>query len=65
MEYDPHWSKSMGWIPFYNFSLELFDLRAESHKPNIVDCTHFIYLPMAYFALWEEIRFGYLRTREN
>jgi hypothetical protein len=57
---DPDWSRYVGWIPFYNLSLELYDLRAESHRPNIVDCTHFIYLPTAYLRLWEEIRIGYL-----
>lgn len=56
---DSNWRKYLQWIPFYNISLELYDLRAESHKINQVDCTHFIYTSNAYYALWFEIQEKY------
>ena len=58
----------LGWIPFYNISLELYDLRAESHKINQVDCTHFIYSPTAYTVVWYEIQKKYeeiIQSKKN
>jgi hypothetical protein len=54
---DPNWRKYLGWIPFFNVSLELSDLRIEyDNLHNVADCTHFIYTPLAYERLWRDTR---------
>lgn len=52
-ELDRNWSKSIGWIPFFDSSILLSDLRIEyDYKFQLIDCTHFIYSPVAYEILW-------------
>ena len=55
--YDRNWREYIGWVPFFNTSLALFDLRVEFHeKAQHIDCTHFVYTPTAYAALWWDIK---------
>jgi len=54
---DEHWEDLIGWIPFFNTTLQLYDLHVERHgEPlNTVgrsDCTHFIYSPFMFLPLW-------------
>ena len=50
------WFEYIGWIPFFNTSILLSDLRIEyDYKYNLVDCTHFIYSPIAYQIVWWDI----------
>jgi len=54
---DPHWPKSLGWVPLFNTTLELFDLHVEyNSRTSIVDCTHFFYVPAAFAALWWDLK---------
>jgi hypothetical protein len=53
---DPSWSDLIGWVPFFNDSLALYDLRVEFHRVKHIDCTHFIYSPTAYGSLWHSIK---------
>jgi hypothetical protein len=53
---DPAWREVVGWVPFFNDSLALYDLRVEFHRVKHIDCTHFIYSPTAYASLWFAIK---------
>lgn len=53
---DPSWKDFIGWVPFFNDSLALYDLRVEFHRVKHIDCTHFIYSPTAYGTLWYSIK---------
>lgn len=55
--YDSSWREYIGWIPFFNNSLALYDLRVEYHElAGHIDCTHFVYTPTAYAALWWDMK---------
>ncbi|CAE7503397.1 unnamed protein product, partial [Symbiodinium microadriaticum] len=55
--FDSDWREYIGWVPFFNTSLALFDLRVEYHeRARHIDCTHFVYTPTAYSALWWDIK---------
>ena len=46
----------MQWLPFFDTSAALWDLRAEwNHQTALPDCTHFLYSPLAFRALWREM----------
>jgi hypothetical protein len=52
----PEWRNILGWIPFYNASLQLYDMHTEFHTLAVhLDCTHFIYSPLSYSYLWWSI----------
>lgn len=54
---DSQWRAHIGWVPFFNESVHLSDLREEyNYVSRKVDCTHFIYTPFAYNVLWKNIR---------
>jgi hypothetical protein len=54
---DPNWRRYLGWIPFFNVSIQLSDLRIEyDDLHRVADCTHFIYTPFAYERLWWDIQ---------
>jgi hypothetical protein len=56
-KYDSKWKEYIGWVPFFNTSLALFDLRVEFHdRAKHIDCTHFVYTPTAYAALWWDLK---------
>lgn len=53
---DPHWPSLIGWLPFFRTSALLWDLRAEwNQATELSDCTHFVYSPLAFRSLWEEV----------
>ena len=49
---DPNWESYIGWIPFFNITLALYDLHVESNHVFKADCTHYIYLPYIFYPLW-------------
>jgi hypothetical protein len=53
---DHHWSRLVHWLPFFDISAELWDLRAEwNAQTALPDCTHFIYSPLAFSPLWRAL----------
>ena len=54
---DLSWRETVGWVPLFNTTLELFDLHIEyNSRTGIVDCTHFFYVPAAFAAFWWDLR---------
>eukprot|EP01041_Mallomonas_annulata_P003126 gene3126-6147_t len=49
---DPQWESYIGWIPFFNTSLALYDMHMEVNNNMDSDCTHFIYAPFIFSPLW-------------
>eukprot|EP01041_Mallomonas_annulata_P002100 gene2100-4105_t len=54
-ELDPQWKTYLGWIPFFNMSLEMYDLHPESNLHQHADCTHYVYLPFRMLSFWTSI----------
>jgi len=53
---DKSWKEYIGWIPFFDDSFALYDMRVEFHEhARFIDCTHFIYGPTAFSSLWWSI----------
>lgn len=53
---DGEWRQYIGWVPFFNASVSLSDMREEyNFMTNKPDCTHFIYTPFAFSVLWKNI----------
>ena len=62
---DSSWNNYIGWIPFYNFTANLYDMHFDVHKYLVVDCTHFAYLPFLFAPLWYNIETSLHRLIES
>lgn len=53
---DAQWQRHVHWLPFFESSAELWDLRAEWNvQTALPDCTHFAYSPLVFRPLWHEL----------
>ena len=53
-----NWHSVIGWVPFFNTSVYLFDMHVgqDFNQSGNVDCLHYIYSPRTYEFLWWEIQ---------
>ena len=52
---DSSWNNYIGWLPFYNFTAQLYDIHLEIKRKSTADCTHFSYFPFLFAPLWYNI----------
>lgn len=53
---DPSWWKTVGWVPLFSETLQLYDMHLEYNpRKNVIDCTHFFYVPLLFASVWYDI----------
>eukprot|EP01033_Poteriospumella_lacustris_P009911 gene9910-7099_t len=60
---DPHWRDHVGFFNLFPWTTPMHDLHSEGHSTGwSVDCTHFIFQPTMFDAIWVAFRTFVTRT---
>lgn len=55
---DRDWDRYVGWLPFFNTTIDLFDMHLELNVVRKADCTHYVYKPYIFLPLWDQLYQG-------
>ena len=63
---DSNWNNLLGYLSFYSSTLLLYDLHIDyDQNKQVVDCTHFLYIPYSFNFLWDEMILQSFKLKRN